>query len=150
MQRTFVVFFILTIILGISMIRVPESAESGNMIIFDDTPKLTSDLIYYADREIGKILATDEGNKKVVKITAQLDDAFLQEMGNNIAFYPDHGRLNATRLQAVGEPLPKDAIFCGFSSKIMLGWFKLKTILDNRISAANRRALSLYRQSGLS
>jgi hypothetical protein len=150
MQRSaFIGVFILIIILGIAMIRVPGNEENGYTIIFDDMPKISSDLIFYANREIGKIITKDEGAKKVVRITAQLDDDFLLEMGNNIAFYPDYGRLNATRLQAVGKPLPDDAIFCGFSSKLSLSWFKLKTLLENRISAANRRALNLYRQSGL-
>lgn len=151
MQRSaFIGIFVLFIILGIAMIRVPGNEQNGYTIIFDDLPKISSDQIFYANREVGKILTQDEGANKVVRITARLDEDFLQEMGNNIAFFPDYGRLNAMRLQAVGKPLPDDAIFCGFSSKMSLTWFRLKTLLKNRISAANRRALNLYRQSGLS
>lgn len=151
MQRSvFMGILVVLVVLGISMIRVPESGDPGYMILFDDMPDIKSEQIYYAGREIGQIRSTDRGARDVIKITAQLDEDFLQEMGNNIAFYPDHGRLTATRLQAIGEPLPKDAILCGFSSKITLGWFKFKTMLENRISAANHRALSLYRKSGLS
>lgn len=151
MQRSvFIGILAVLVVLGISMIRVPESDDTGYMILFDDSPDIQSEKIYYVGREIGQIMSTDQGARDIIRIKAQLDEDFLQEMGNNMVFYPDHGRLTATRLQTVGEPLPKDAILCGFSSRITLGWFKLKTMLENRISAANRRAQSLYRKSGLS
>ena len=137
-------------ILGISLLRSPNEIKNGYTIVFDEMPNLYEDEVYNSNQVIGHIVAKTEGTTRVSKMVVFIGDEFQPEMGTHIAFYADRGRLNVTHLQSVGTVLSKDALICGFSSKADLNWFKFLTLLKNRVSAANRRAATLYRKSGLS
>ena len=154
MQRYGIAGLLIAIlILGIVVNRTPQTEQEKNKgytVFFDAKPKLYGDLIYHANQQIGQILSSTEGAAGVLKLMVDLDRDFVDDMGTNIAFYADHGRLNVIRLQTEGPPASEDELFCGFSSKAGLNWFKFKTLLKNRISAAQRRAQDLHRKSGLS
>ena len=142
------------LIIGIASNHAPQTEQQvdkkGYVVLFDEKPKLYNDLIYYANQQIGQILSSTEGNAGVLKMVVDIEKDFVDDTGFNIAFYPDHGRLNVVRLQTEGPPVSGDELFCGFSSKAALNWFKFKTLLKNRIAAAQRRAQELHRKSGLS
>ena len=151
MQRTFIFSIIaLAIILGVALNQTPHNDDVGYIIVFNGMPDIRKEGIYYENQEVGRITNTVKGSKDVVAFTAVLDEAFIQEMGMNVVFFPEYGALKAFRLQSVSPPLPEDFVFSGFSSKASLNWFKFRTIFNNRITSANRRALKLYQKSGLS
>jgi hypothetical protein len=142
---------ILIVVLGIGTLRTtPPQHDAGYAIIFDKMPNVSDERIFFSNEPIGKIQSRHEGAVGVVKLVVDLNADFLDQLGNNIAFYPEHGRLTADKLQTTGEALSKDAVLCGFTSKAAFNWFKFKTILSNRISAAGRRAQALMKESGLS
>lgn len=155
MQRWLITgILVLVVVLGIGTLTTTPPEPGGNgggyAIVFDEMPKLYDEQIFFANESVGKIQSRVEGTSGVVKIMVDLNVEFVDQFGNSIAFYPDHGRLTAVKLQTTGESLPKNAVLCGFSSKGALTWFKLKTIFSNRVTAAGRRAEALLAKSGLS
>jgi hypothetical protein len=155
MQRWLITgILVLIVVLGIGTLTTtpPEPGRGGGgyAIVFDGMPKLYNDHIFLSNEIVGKIQSKIEGTSGVVKMMVDLNAEFVDQVGNSIAFYPDHGRLSAVKLQTAGESLPKDAVLCGFSSKGALNWFKLKTIFSNRVTAAGRRTEALLEKSGLS
>lgn len=153
MQRTLIIFIIvIAIVLGIALNKTPQEQDEGDghIIVFNEMPNIHKEGIYYQNKEVGQITDTIKGSKGIIAFTVSLDKAFVQTMGINVVFFPEHGVLSADRLQSVTPPLPDYFIFCGFSSKARLKWFKFRTLFNNRITSANRRALKLYRKSGLS
>ena len=146
--------FVAILVIGIASNHAPQTEQvqkkEGYAVFFNAKPKLYSNSIYYANQQIGQILSSTQGTAGVLKMVVDIEKDFVDTMGANIAFYPDHGRLNIVRLQTEGPPVSGDELFCGFSSKAGLNWFKFKTLLKNRILAAQRRAQDLHRKSGLS
>jgi hypothetical protein len=151
MQRTiFIGIILIIIIFGVIINQTPKESGDGYNIVFDEMPDIRNEGIYYNNAEIGHITSILKGSKGITVLTVTLDKALVQDLGMGVVFFPDHGILNAFRIKSTTAPLPEDFVFCGFSSEAGLKWFKLRTIFSNRISSASRRALKLFRKSGLS
>lgn len=118
----------------------------GIHVMFKGVPKIQTTDVYHNGRVVGSILeqSTVKGGASMVKIRISPD--YKRHAGTHWAFYTDMGRLTAGRLNSSGSPLTPGDRVCGFHSKAALNWFKVKTLLSNRISEAGRRAEKLYRR----
>jgi hypothetical protein len=81
-------------------------------------------------------------------VTVQLAPDYTKEAGNHWAFYVEDGRLMGSKLSGSGQPLNSGDQICGFSSKAALNWFKVKTLLTDRVFKATQKAESLSRRFG--
>ncbi len=123
-----------------------ETAGDGIHVMFKGVPKIHDTEVYHRGRVVGSVLeqSTVEGGTSMVTIRVSPD--YKKHAGHHWAFYVDMGRLTAGRLNSSGSPLKPGDRVCGFHSKSALNWFKVKTLLGDRISAAGRRAEKLHRR----
>ena len=120
----------------------------GYFVMFDSQPELYDDAVYYAGNKVGAILAKATGKLGGTRMTITLEDRFAREIGSDVVFYVSRGHLEAEPLFIGAGLLQKGAALCGFTSKGGLVWFKFKTLLTDRSSAAKARALALQQQFG--
>ncbi len=116
--------------------------------MFEENPHINGDNVYWHGQTIGSIAGAQVGYNAITKVTVRLDAPFKQQAGHNWAFYVHRGRLMADRLSITGDTVTAGDYICGFSSKAALNWFKVKTLLKDRVSNAMRRADSLQRRFG--
>ncbi len=123
-----------------------DTAGDGIHVMFRGVPKIHHAEVYHHGRVVGSVLeqSTVEGGASMVTIRVSPD--YKKHAGHHWAFYVDMGRLTAGRLNSSGSPLKPGDRVCGFHSKAALNWFKVKTLLGDRISAAGRRADKLHRR----
>ena len=122
------------------------SRQSGIHVMFENNPHIVSDHVYWHGQIIGSITDIQNGNHAITKVTVRLEPEFSQHAGHHWAFYIDRGRLMPHRLSINGEAVSSGDHLCGFSSKAALNWFKVKTLLRDRVANAMRRADSLQRR----
>lgn len=137
----------LVIAAGCSVQSTSRPVE-GYYVMFDSLPELYDDAVYYAGAKVGAIVARTTGKMGGARMTITLEDRFARESGNAVVFYATRGRLEAEPLFMGAGLLQKGALLCGFSSKSGLVWFKFKTLLTDRSSAAKARALALQEKFG--
>ena len=121
------------------------STSEGIHVMFEGKPKLYYSEVYFRGQVVGAV-QDQASNGSASRITVQIDPRFEQHAGQHWAFYVDKGRLTADRLTSSGEPVAAGDPMCGFNSKAAFNWFKVKTILSDRIAEANRRAQKLYQR----
>lgn len=120
------------------------SGGDGIHVMFKGVPKIHHNEVYHRGRVVGSILEQVTGNNGASKVTIRIDPDYREQAGNHWAFYVDMGRLTAGRLNRSGKPLQPGDLICGFQSKAAFNWFKVKTLLSDRISEAERRAEKLH------
>ena len=142
-------FVIALMALMVSIGCAPQpSQKAGQAVLFDGLVNLFDNGIYYRGTQIGSIQTTEAGKGNVTRVNIAISPEFAASMGDHIAFYVDGGRLEAAQLQTFGTPLEPGAPLCGFVSKAEFNWFKLKTLLYDRVGAARQRALALQARMG--
>ena len=124
------------------------ASQEGIDVMFEGNPRIYKQDVYYRGQVIGQILNQEEGNGSVYKVSIRLVPEYDKEAGKHWVFYADNGGLNASKISAGGQPLTKGDKICGFSSKAALNWFKLKTLLSDRVYKANQIAGALSRRFG--
>ena len=117
-------------------------------VMFADNPRVYKENIYYQGVAIGQIIGQTAGHGSVYKVTVRLVPEYRKEAGRHWVFYADNGALNASKISPAGQPLGAGDKVCGFDSKAALNWFKLKTLLSDRVYKANRMANELSRRFG--
>ncbi|MFZ1985701.1 MAG: hypothetical protein WAU91_14880 [Desulfatitalea sp.] len=146
-MRRGVWFGIVLMVLLIGAGCSPQPSQDGQKVLFDGLTNVFDNGVYYRGTQVGTIQSKETGSANVTRITIMVTPDFAPWMGNHVVFFVDGGRLEAVQLQAFGDPLEKGAPLCGFASKAEFNWFKFKTLLNDRVSAARQRALAL--QAGL-
>ncbi len=124
------------------------SSQEGIVVMFDANPRIYKQDVYYRGQLVGRVLNQEAGAGSVYKVTIRLLPEYGQAVGKHWVFYASSGSLNATQISASGEPLAVGDKVCGFSSKAALNWFKLKTLLTDRVYKANQKAEALSRRFG--
>ena len=115
-------------------------------VMFKSAPKIYHSEVYHRGRIVGAIQAVDTTSGGTSMATIRIDSGFQQHAGRHWAFYVDSGRLTAGKLNSSGIPLKPGDRLCGFLTKSAFNWFKVKTLLGDRISQAGRRAEKLHRR----
>jgi hypothetical protein len=113
--------------------------------MFDGTPKIYNSQVYYHGQVVGQIQDQQKGNGAVTMVTVRIDPQFEHYSGRHWVFYADSGRLTAGKLVSTGAQIKSGDRVCGFHSKAAFRWFKVKTLLGDRVSKAERQADKLYR-----
>lgn len=135
---------ILCLLFGFSVLAVNNCAQKGQegglKVFFETLPNLQENQVFYKGEVVGTIQSSSIGGFRVAKLIVILKDDFREQTGNNLAFYVRYGRLEAIKLSSVGQPLSAETRFCGFNSSMELNWFKIKTLIGDRIVAAEKRA----------
>lgn len=120
--------------------------QEGIHVMFEGTPKIYHPGVVFHGLIIGEIQDQQLGRGRVSKITIRIDPQFFPYAGRHWAFYVENGRLKAGKINNTGNSIKAGDLVCGFTSKAAFTWFKIKTLLNNRIAKANRRANKLYMQ----
>jgi hypothetical protein len=120
--------------------------KEGIHVMFDGTPKIYHSQVFYHGQVVGQIQDQQIGDGSVAKVTIRIDPQFKQYFGRHWIFYAESGRLTAGKLVSSGEPMESGDRVCGFHSKAAFHWFKVKTLLSDRVSKAERQADKLYRK----
>lgn len=144
MHRWAIVWIVTTLALaaGCSVQSTSRPAE-GYYVMFDRLPELFDDAIYYGGAKVGTILSRATGKMGGAQMTITLEEGFAGKIGNAVVFYVTQGHLEVEPLLYGAGLLQKGTVLCGFASKTGLLWFKFKTLLTDRSSAAKARALTL-------
>lgn len=132
------------LLLGFTVLAVndctPNKTAGGVIVFFENMPNLQDSQVYYKGDLVGTVQSSSIGGFRVARLVVTLKDDFLRETGNNLAFFVRYGRLEVIRLSSVGRPLGEKTPLSGFNSSMDLNWFKIKTLIGDRISAAEKRA----------
>ncbi len=132
------------ILLGFTLMAVnncaPNTKAGGVTVFFENMPNLQDNQVYYKGDLVGTVQSFSIGGFRVARLVVTLKDDFLRETGNNLAFFVRYGRLEAIKLSSIGQPLGEKTPLSGFNSSMDLNWFKIKTLIGDRISAAEKRA----------
>lgn len=123
-----------------------RSGKEGVYVMFEGNPGIYHNEVYYRGRIVGTIQNKEIKNGTTGRIAIKIDPDYRQYAGQHWAFYVDHGRLIADRLNSSGKSIQPGDTMCGFSSKSAFTWFKVKTLLGNRVLKAHRRAEKLNRR----
>lgn len=123
----------------------PDSSK-GIHVMFDGGPGIYHSQVFYHGQVVGRIQGRQIRNGSVAMVTIRIDPRFKQYSGRHWVFYADNGRLTAERLVGSGEPIESGDRLCGFHSKAAFHWFKVKTLLSDRVSKAKRLADKRYRK----
>ena len=121
-------------------------SREGFHVMFKGVPKIYHTQVYHRSQIIGSIQSTEAINSGTSMVTIRIDPEFQQYAGQHWAFYVQSGRLTAGKLNSSGQPFQAGDPMCGFLSKSAFNWFKVKTLLSDRISQAGRRAEKLHRR----
>ena len=147
-RRALVWIFTALVLILAGCTGATDPVPEGYTVLIDGTPGIFDQRIYYYGAAVGAIEATHTRPDGVTRLTVSLAPAFASEIGNNLAFYVSAGRLEATKLQNIGQPLKKGDLLCGFNSKAAWQWFKVRTLFHDRISSVQKRARALNGRAG--
>ncbi|MEJ2158467.1 MAG: hypothetical protein P8X96_24345 [Desulfobacteraceae bacterium] len=139
-----VVLVIITLMVFAGIVGCQPSGGEGIHVMFKGVPKIHHTEVYHNGRVVGSILEQATDSNGASQVTIRIDPEFRPYAGHHWAFYVDMGRLTAGRLNSSGEPLQPGDLMCGFHSKAAFNWFKVKTLLRDRIAEAGRRAEKLH------
>lgn len=145
-MRLRVGLFVALLIVALAIGCAPQGKQEGYAVLFDGMVNIFEDAIYFNGNEVGRVLTKEVGGAGATKLTVALSPELVAATGNNLALYAHAGRLEVSTLQRMGHALEKDSPLCGFISKAELNWFKIKTLLNDRINAAKKRAAALQAQ----
>jgi hypothetical protein len=134
--------------IGLTGCNPMTSGRQGRGVMFESSPRIYKQEVYYRGRAIGKIVDQKTGHGSVHKISIQLSPEHTDKADSNWVFYVDNGRLTAFRIAPFGNQTAQGENLCGFGSKAALNWFRLKTLLTNRIYKARQIADGLTRRFG--
>jgi hypothetical protein len=134
--------------IGLAGCNPMNHSRQGQGVMFESPPRIYKQEIYYRGRTIGQILDQKTGQGSVHKVTIQLSPEYIEMADSNWVFYVDDGRLTAFRIAAFGNSPANGDYLCGFGSKAALNWFRLKTLLINRIHKARQIADARARRFG--
>lgn len=118
----------------------PGTTAGGVNVFFENMPNLQGNQVYYKGELVGTVQSSSIGGFRVARLVVKLKDDFLRETGNNLAFYVRYGRLETIKLTSLGQPLGEKTPLSGFNSSMELNWFKIKTLIGDRVVAAEKRA----------
>ncbi len=118
----------------------------GIHVLFKGVPKIQHTDVFYQGRVVGAILEQSTADGGASMVTIRISPEYMQHAGRHWAFYVDMGRLTAGRLSGSGNPVQNGDRMSGFQSKGAFNWFKVKTLLRDRIAESGRRAEKLHRQ----
>ena len=147
-MRLWVGFLVTLLVYVVATGCAPKDKQDGYAVLFDGQIHLYDDGVYYTGNQVGSIQSKQAGEGGITRLTIALSPDFVADTGNNLALYVHAGRLEVAKLQTLGQVLEKDALLCGFVSKSELTWFKIKTLLNDRIKAAQIRAAALQARLG--
>lgn len=122
------------------------SGDGGIQVMFSGVPKIHHPDVYHHGRVVGSILEQSTVKSGASMVTIRITSDYKQHAGHHWAFYVDMGRLTAGKLNSSGHPVNAGDRMCGFQSKAAFNWFKVKTLLSDRVAKAGRRAEKLYRR----
>ncbi len=142
-MRLWAGFTVTLLIVALAVGCAPQGKQAGYAVLFDGMVNIVEDNIYFNGKQVGAVLSKEDHPSGVTTLSIALSPEFVVEIGNNLALYAHAGRLEATRLQRMGQALERGMPLCGFISKSELNWFKIKTLLNDRINAAGKRAAAL-------
>ena len=135
---------VLLVMLGFTLSAVdscsPNNHQDGYSVYFETMPNLQDNQVRYNGKTVGTVVSSATGGFRVAKLIVALNEGFAQEAGKNLAFFVRYGSLEATKLSSFGQPLDNETPLCGFNSSMELNWFKIKTLIGDRIAAAEKRA----------
>lgn len=124
------------------------SSQEGIDVLFEANPRIYKQDVYYRGQTIGQVLNQEAGAGSAYKVTIRLLPEYGRAAGKHWVFYASNGSLNASMISASGQRLAAGDKTCGFGSKAALNWFKLKTLLTDRVYKANQKAEALSRRFG--
>lgn len=130
-------------LIGLSGCQGTDKSD-GLRVMFASSPKIYYSEVYHRGRIIGAINSTDTTPGGTSMVTIRIAPEYEKYAGRHWAFYVDRGRLTAGKLNSSGQPVRSGDRLCGFLSKSAFNWFKVKTLLSDRISQAGRRAEKLH------
>ncbi|MBT8342739.1 MAG: hypothetical protein HKP58_19010 [Desulfatitalea sp.] len=125
-----------------------KTTSDGNEVFFDGMIQLMDQGVYFMGRSVGQVKVVETGAGHVTRVRVTLDTDFKGDVGNNLVFFVNNGRLQAALLQGVGDVLESGTPLSGFASKAGLNWFKFKTLFNDRIIHATQRAMALKARFG--
>lgn len=134
------------VLFGLAGCNPSGSDQQGIHVLFESNPRLYQPDVYYFGQVVGQVIDQKQGAGTAYRVTVRLKPEYGKEASTNWVFYADNGSLNVARLSGPGRPLNPGDNICGFGSKAALNWFKLKTLLTDRIYKATQKAKSLSRQ----
>ena len=134
--------------IGLAGCNPMTSGRQGRGVIFENSPRIYKQEVYYRGRAIGKILEQKNGNGSAHKVTIQLSPDHKDKADSNWVYFVDNGRLTAFQIAPSGKPTAQGCNLCGFGSKAALNWFRFKTLLTNRTYKARQIADTLTRRFG--
>lgn len=124
----------------------PKSTHEGVMVMFEGPLSMYDDGVYFNGMSVGSIKSVDANSANITSVIVALNPDFKKQLGDRFVVYLHAGRLEMDALRSYGEPLDAGVPLCGFTSKGAVRWFKFKTLLKDRVAAANKRAQVLYAQ----
>jgi hypothetical protein len=124
------------------------SPREGIHVMFEGVPGIYKQEVLYFGQTVGQVLDQKAGQGSIYRVTIRLAPEFGNAAGTQWAFYVDNGVLNAAPLGGSGRQLAAGDAVCGFGSKAALNWFKVKTLLTDRVYKASQKAESLSRRFG--
>ena len=91
-------------------------------------------------------MSAETGQGGIAKLTVALNSDFVQQNGYTFILCARNGRLEVEKLRSTGEPMDSKDIVYGFTSGSAVAWFKIKTLVRNRLHEARKQAERLYRR----
>lgn len=147
-MRRWITIVLAMVGIGLAGCNPMTSSQQGQGVMFESPPRIYKQEVYYRDKAIGQILDQKTGHGSIHKVTMQLSSEHIDKADSNWVFYVDNGRLTAYRIAPFGNPPAQGDNLCGFNSKAALRWFRLKTLLTNRIHKARNIADARTRRFG--
>ena len=115
-------------------------------VMFSHPPQIYQKDVYAGSIKIGEIISRESGSGGAVKLSVSIQSEFLPMMTTHAVFYVSGGRLNRETVDSYGAPLPIEVPVLGFTSKLSLAMFRVKTLLTQSASVAGRQAALLSQQ----
>ena len=134
------------VLTGLAGCNPSGSNREGIHVLFENNPRISRPEVYYLSQLVGQVVDQKPGSGAAYRVTVRLNPEYGKEAGTHWVFYADNGCLNVSRLSGSGQPLAPGDNICGFTSKAALNWFKLKTLLTDRVYKATQKAKALSRQ----
>jgi hypothetical protein len=147
-MRRWIAIVLAMVVIGLAGCNPMTSSRQGRGVMFESPPRIYKQEVYYKGLPIGRILDQKTGHGSVHKVTIQLSSEHIDKADSNWVFYVDNGRLTAFQIAAFGNPPSQGDNLCGFGSKTALNWFRLTTLLTNRIHKARQIADTRTRRFG--
>ncbi len=147
-MRTWVGVLLTLLIVVVATGCAPKTSGEGYVAMFDGPVSVADQDVYFTGVKVGTIAAMETSASNVTRVVISPLSEFKAQIGAHLVLYAHAGRLEVSRLKSIAEPLEEGMPLCGFATKSELRWFKFKTLLSNRVSAAQKRALSLSARFG--